>query len=83
MITGATQRTSRENIFQEFGLKLLKFRRWFRRLWCMFKIMKNEARNYLVNLIPKREQTFNARNNYLKTTIAEQIVLSIHFFPVH
>ena len=49
----------------------------------MFKIMKNEARNYLVNLIPKREQTFNARNNYLKTIIAEQIVLSIHFFPVH
>ena len=66
-ITGATQGTSREKIFQELGLESLKSRRWFRRLCCMFKIMKNEAPNYLISFMPKREQIFNTRNKHLPT----------------
>ena len=65
MITGVIQSTSHEKIFQELGLESLKSRRWFKRLCCMFKIMKNEASNYLISLIPKRKQTFNTRNKYL------------------
>ena len=42
-IAGAIQGTSREKIFQELCLESLKSQRWFRRLCCMFKIMKNEA----------------------------------------
>ena len=57
-ITGAIQGTSREKIFQELGLESLKSRRWFRHLSCIFKKMKNEAPNYLISLIPKREKTF-------------------------
>ena len=30
----------------------------------MFKIMKEEAPNYLINLIPKCEQTIKTRNNH-------------------
>ena len=60
------QGTSREKIYQEFGVESLKCRRWFR-LCCMFIIMKNEAPNYLISLIPKCEQTINARNKHLPT----------------
>ena len=45
----------------------------------MFKIMQNEAPSYLISLIPKREQTFNTRNNIYQPITAEQIVLRIHF----
>ena len=65
VITGVIQSTSHEKIFQELSLESLKSRRWFKRLCCMFKIMKNEASNYLISLIPKRKQTFNTRNKYL------------------
>ena len=65
VITGVIQSTSHEKIFQELGLESLKSRRWFKRLCCMFKIMKNDASNYLISLIPKRKQTFNTRNKYL------------------
>ena len=56
-ITGAIQGTSRERIYQELGLESLKSRRWYKRLSCMFKIMNNEAPNYLLNLIPRSQQT--------------------------
>ena len=42
-ITGAIQGTSVERIYQELGLQSLKFRRWYKRLSCMFKIMNNET----------------------------------------
>ena len=62
-ITGAIQETSRDKLYQELGLESLKSRRWYKRLSCMFKIMKKEAPNYLINLIPKCEQTIRRRNN--------------------
>ena len=43
--------------------------------------MKNEAPNYLISLIPEREQTLTQETNIYQSIIAEQIVLSIHFFP--
>ena len=60
-ITGAIQGTSRDKIYQELGLKLLKSKRWYKRLSCMFKIMRKEAPNYLINLIPKCEQTIRTK----------------------
>ena len=53
VITGATQGTSSEKIYKELGLESFKSRRWYRRLSCMFKILKEQAPNYLVKLIPK------------------------------
>ena len=49
----------------ELGLESLKSRSCFPRLRCMFKIMKNQAPEYLINLIPKRKQNFNSRNIYI------------------
>ena len=51
--TGAMQWTSHDKIYQELGLESLKSRKWYKRLSCMFKIMKKEAPNYLINFIPK------------------------------
>ena len=66
-ITGAIQGTSRDKIYQELGLESLKSRRWYKRLSCMFKIMKEEAPNYLINLVPKCETNTRTRNNSIPT----------------
>ena len=62
-ITGAIQGTSCDKIYQELGPESLKSRKWYKRLGLMFKIMKEEAPDYLINLIPKCEQTIRTRNN--------------------
>ena len=62
-ITGAIQGTFSDRLDHKLGLKLLKSRRWYKRLSCMFKIIKNEAPNYLINLIPKCEQTIRTKDN--------------------
>ena len=64
-ITGAIQGTSRDKIYQELGLKSLKSRRWYKRLSLMFKIMKEEALKYLINLILKCEKTIRTGNNLI------------------
>ena len=48
-ITVAIQSTSRNKTYEELGIESLKGRRWYRRLSCMFKIMKEETPNYLIN----------------------------------
>ena len=65
-ITGAIQGTSCDKLIVinfKLGLESFKPRRWYERLSCMFKIIKNEAPNYLINLIPKCEQTIRTKDN--------------------
>ena len=64
-ITSAIQGTSRNKIYEELEIESLKARRWYRRFCCMFKIMKEEAPNYLINLIPKCNQTIKTRNSHI------------------
>ena len=66
-ITGAIQGTSRKKIYQELRLESLRARRWYKRLSCMFKIVKEEAPNYLINLIPKIQQNTRTRIKRLPT----------------
>ena len=66
-ITGAIQGPSREKIYQELVLESLTARRWYKRLSSMFKIVKEEAPNYLINLIPKIQQTTRTRINRMPT----------------
>ena len=65
-ITGAMQGTSRDEMYQELRLELIKSRRWYIRLSCMFKILK-KALNYLINLIAKCEAAIRIRNNSFPT----------------
>ena len=65
-ITDAIQDTSHEKVYQELGLELFKSRRWYKCLWCMFKIMNNKASNYLLNLIRKSRQAITTRDNHIR-----------------
>ena len=82
-ITGAIQGTSRDKIYHELGFESLKSRRWYKRLTCMFKIMRNEAPDYLISLIPKRERTIKTRNCHIPHTTVKRIVSSILSFHLH
>ena len=78
-ITGAIQGTSSKKIYQELGLKSLRARRWYKRLSCMFKIVKEEAPNYLINLIPEIQQTTRTKINRMPTFTVAQTVSRILF----
>ena len=47
--------------------KTLRARRWYKYLSCMFKIVKEEVPNYLINLIPKIQQATKTRINCMPT----------------
>jgi len=80
-ITGAIQGTSREKIYQELGLESLKNRRWYKRLCCMFKIINEEAPKYLVNLLPKSNQTIVTRNSNIPAFYCRTDCFKYSFFP--
>ena len=79
-ITGTTQGTSREKIYQDLGLESLKTKRWYRRLSCMFKII-NKAPNYLLNLIQKNQHTNTNRINRIPNCHFREDCFKYSFFP--
>ena len=58
-ITGAIKGTSQTKLYKELGLESLKFRRWFRRLCTFFKIKTSGKPEYLFNLIPAGQYSYN------------------------
>ena len=80
-ITGAIQGTSRDKIYHELGLEPLKSRRWYKRLSCMLRIMKEEAPNYLMNLVPKCETNTRTRNSSIPTLNCRANCFKYFFFP--
>ena len=80
-ITGAMQDTSHEKIYQELGLESLKSRRWVKRLTCMFKIMRNEAPDYLINLILNCAQTVITRICHIPKYHCRTECFKYSFFP--
>ena len=47
-VTGAIRGTSREKLYAELGIESLKFRRWFRKLACFYKIQSTGLPKYLL-----------------------------------
>ena len=62
-ITGAIRSYSREKLYQELGLELLKSRRWYRKLCLLFKLQKNKHHSYLFDIISKVLSTQTTRNH--------------------
>ena len=58
-ITGAIKGTSQTKLYKELGLESLKFRRWFRRLCTLFKVKTSGKPEYLLNLIPTGQHSYN------------------------
>ena len=80
-ITGVIQVTSCKEIYQELGSESLRARRWYKCLSCMFKIVKEEAPNNLINLIPKIQQTTRTRTNCIPTFHCRKDCFKNYFFP--
>ena len=80
-ITGTIQSTSCKKIYQELGLGSLRARTWYKHLSCMFKILKEEAPNYLIDLIPKIQQTTRTRINRMPTVHRRTDCFKNTFFP--
>ena len=68
-------------IYQELGLESLTSRRYCKRLSCLFKMMKKEVPHYLINLIPKCEQSIRMRNNHTPTYQCRKDCFKYSLFP--
>ena len=62
-ITGTVRGTSRDKLYQELGFESLQQRRWYRKLCCLFKIIKNQSPNYLFQLVPSPNTRYFSRNS--------------------
>ena len=74
------QGISRDKIYQELGLEKLKSRRWYKRLFCMFRIMNEKTPNDLINLIREYEPTIRTRNNGIPYKYRTNSFNSIKYF---
>ena len=61
-LTGAIRCSSREKLYQELGLESLQLRRRYRKLCCFYKIYNKQAQGYLTELIPTRNEAYQARH---------------------
>ena len=61
-ITRAIRGTSKEKLFEELRLESLQHRRWYRKLCCFYKILKDQSPKYLFNIIPKLNRPDPTRN---------------------
>jgi hypothetical protein len=61
IVVGATARSSTEGVYNETSWESLSKRREFHRLTLMYKILKGDAPDYLISLVPN---TVGTRTNY-------------------
>ena len=59
---GAIKGTPNEKLYQQLGFESLKDRRWFRRLYNLYKVLNTKQPAYLYDLIPPFQRS--SRNKY-------------------
>ena len=52
----------KRKFFEELGLESLQHRRWYRKLCCFYKILKDQSPKYLFNIIPGLTRPCCTRN---------------------
>ena len=62
-ITGAVRGTSWEKLYQELGFESFQQRRWYRKLFCLFKIISNQSPSYLFPLVSSPNTRYPARKS--------------------
>ena len=60
-ITGAIGGTSWEKLYADLCIESLKFRRWFRKLACVYKIQSTGLSRYLLQLRPTNNHSYSLR----------------------
>ena len=80
-ITGTIRGTSLEKLYAELGIESLKFRRWFRKLACFYKIQSTGLPQYLLQLIPTNNHSYTLRKPLnIPHYTAKLIHSRTHFF---
>ena len=81
-ITGATKETSQTKLYKELRLESLKFRRWLRWLCTFFKIKISGKPEYLLNLIPTGQHSYNTQSlDQTETYYCRRDAFKNSFFP--
>ena len=81
-ITGAIRGRSQTKLYNKYGLELLKFRRWMRRLCRFYKIKTLKIPEYLCYLISNDHRTYNTRNvDFVETYFCRTDAFKYSFFP--
>ena len=75
-ITGAIRGSSRDRLYQELGLETLQQRRWYRKLYCFYKILKSQSPKYLYSIIPTHNMSYRIR----QCNKIQAINVKHHFF---
>ena len=85
-ITGAIRGSFREKLYQELGLKTLQQLRWYRKIFCFYKILKSQSLNYLYSIIPihnmsyrtrqcNKIQAINVKHDFFKNTFFSSTII--------
>ena len=53
---------------QELGLEGLEKTRWYRKLRCFFKILRNQSSKYIFNIISDNIPQFKVKHNFFQNT---------------
>ena len=59
----AVRGSSREKLYQELGFESIQQRSWYRKLCCLFKIIKNQSLSYLFQLVPSPNIRYISSNS--------------------
>ena len=81
-VTSTIKGTSQTKTYKELGLEYLKFRRWFRRLCTFYKVKTSGKPEYLLNLIPTGQHSYNIRSlDQIETYYCRTDTFKNSFFP--
>ena len=80
-ITGGIKGTSREKLYQEFGLEYLQQRREMRRLSIFYKVLWTKLPAYIYDFILQQDN-FRDIQTHLAHSLAERSILKFFFFLV-
>ena len=58
-VTGAVRASFSENRYQELGLESLQNRKWLRKIFQIYKILKRKSPRYLFNIVPTKLRVHN------------------------
>ena len=62
VITGAIRGSSTEKIYDELSLEYSKSRRWYRKMNCLYKVVKTESPSYLFDFMPNSDRQCQTKN---------------------
>ena len=79
-ITGAIRGTSKEKLFEELSLESLQHRRWYRKLCCFYKILKDRSPKYIFNIIPELTKPYSTILLYIPHFKVKHGFFKITFF---